>query len=370
MVRSPSRDRRSRTRSRRRSRSRSRSRNEREGRSRSERESRYEDYRKRESRRGYDDYRERESKSRYEDYHERESRRGYEGYRESRRSVDRDRNRNYRSPSRERYDKSPVHRHQRSSSESSRHQSNSRHIIQTSRPKQHFLPPTTEELRERKEAALEHEKWLQSRQKAREQVQLDGDEKFFLWPRTPPRAAFDFGEIDLEALRAEAAQSRDKADGEEDAETVEATGEKDAESETAEFSDDEFGPSVSVRAAPAASKPRLQSFASKSNYGADMMPGEGAAMASFVASGERIPRRGEIGLTSEEISKLESTGYVMSGSRHRLMNAVRMRKENQVISAEEKRMLSQMAIEERLKREEEIVNSFKSMVEEKLKNRK
>jgi hypothetical protein len=114
----------------------------------------------------------------------------------------------------------------------------------------------------------------------------------------------------------------------------------------------------------------MQTFSSKSNYGVDMMPGEGAAMASVVASGERIPRRGEIGMTSDEISKLETTGYVMSGSRHRLMTAVRMRKENQVISAEEKRMLSQMAIEERLKREEEIVNSFKSMVDEKLKNRK
>lgn len=56
-----------------------------------------------------------------------------------------------------------------------------------------------------------------------------------------------------------------------------------------------------------------------------MRPGEGAAMAAFAADGQRIPRRGEIGLTSEEIDKYEQSGYVMSGSRHRRMNAVRMR---------------------------------------------
>lgn len=48
-------------------------------------------------------------------------------------------------------------------------------------------------------------------------------------------------------------------------------------------------------------------------------------MAAFAADGQRIPRRGEIGLTSEEIDKYEASGYVMSGSRHRRMNAVRMR---------------------------------------------
>lgn len=46
------------------------------------------------------------------------------------------------------------------------------------------------------------------------------------------------------------------------------------------------------------------------------MPGEGAAMAEYVKAGKRIPRRGEIGLTSEEIASFESSGYVMSGSRY------------------------------------------------------
>ena len=38
-------------------------------------------------------------------------------------------------------------------------------------------------------------------------------------------------------------------------------------------------------------------------------------MAAYVESGKRIPRRGEIGLTSEEICIFEDAGFVMSGSR-------------------------------------------------------
>ena len=59
-------------------------------------------------------------------------------------------------------------------------------------------------------------------------------------------------------------------------------------------------------------------------------------MAEYVKKGIRIPRRGEIGLTSNEIETFETAGYVMSGSRHRRMEAVRLRKENQVYSADEK----------------------------------
>ncbi|XP_045328532.1 NF-kappa-B-activating protein isoform X1 [Leopardus geoffroyi] len=51
------------------------------------------------------------------------------------------------------------------------------------------------------------------------------------------------------------------------------------------------------------------------NYGHALLPGEGAAMAEYVKAGKRIPRRGEIGLTSEEIASFECSGYVMSGSR-------------------------------------------------------
>jgi len=85
-------------------------------------------------------------------------------------------------------------------------------------------------------------------------------------------------------------------------------------------------------------------------------------MANYIKSGKRIPRRGEIGLTSNEIESFEKVGYVMSGSRHRLMNAVRMRKENQVISAEEKRALANFNYEQRSKKENEIIAGFREMV--------
>lgn len=54
--------------------------------------------------------------------------------------------------------------------------------------------------------------------------------------------------------------------------------------------------------------------------GKALLPGEGAAMAAYVAEGKRIPRRGEIGLTSDQIASFESVGYVMSGSRYVLIN--------------------------------------------------
>ena len=38
----------------------------------------------------------------------------------------------------------------------------------------------------------------------------------------------------------------------------------------------------------------------------------------------------QVGLTADQITKFEELGYVMSGSRHSRMNAVRIRKENQV----------------------------------------
>ncbi|MCO5581037.1 hypothetical protein L7F22_034912 [Adiantum nelumboides] len=98
-------------------------------------------------------------------------------------------------------------------------------------------------------------------------------------------------------------------------------------------------------------------------YGRALRPGEGTAMASYVQEGKRIPRRGEIGLDSERIEAFENVGYVMSGSRHQRMNAVRMRKENQIISAEEQRSILKMRAEEKAKKEQEIVEQFRDMVE-------
>lgn len=106
------------------------------------------------------------------------------------------------------------------------------------------------------------------------------------------------------------------------------------------------------------------------DFGGALLRGEGAAMAAYVAEGARIPRRGEIGLESEQIQKFEDAGYVMSGSRHRRMNAVRMRKENQVITAEEKRQLLKTQKEEQEKKETMVVSSFKELLEQRLQGEK
>ncbi|XP_076323932.1 uncharacterized protein LOC143232404 isoform X1 [Tachypleus tridentatus] len=108
---------------------------------------------------------------------------------------------------------------------------------------------------------------------------------------------------------------------------------------------------------------------SAKDYGKALLPGEGAAMAAYVAEGKRIPRRGEIGLTSEEIESFEQVGYVMSGSRHRRMEAVRLRKENQIYSADEKRALAMFNKEERQKRENKILSQFRDMIHVKLKHK-
>ena len=103
------------------------------------------------------------------------------------------------------------------------------------------------------------------------------------------------------------------------------------------------------------------------DYGSQLLPGEGAAMAEFVKAGKRIPRRGEIGLTSDQIEDYEASGFVMSGSRHRRMEAVRLRKENQVYSADERRALALLSKEERVKKETEVISSFREMVSTKNK---
>jgi len=115
------------------------------------------------------------------------------------------------------------------------------------------------------------------------------------------------------------------------------------------------------------SKLKLDSKNSKMDFGRALMPGEGAAMAKFVEEGKRIPRRGEIGLTTDEIVQFEDSGYVMSGSRHRRMEAVRLRKENQVYSADEKRALANFNHEARSKKEEQLMTQFRELVHSKQK---
>ena len=127
-------------------------------------------------------------------------------------------------------------------------------------------------------------------------------------------------------------------------------------------SDDEVGPQPVL--APSTTK-KLDERA----YGGALLRGEGSAMAAFLQDGTdvRIPRRGEIGLTSGEIDRFESVGYVMSGSRHRRMNAVRMRKENQVISAEEKRGILKLQQEEKQRREAILREEFQELLTDRLK---
>ena len=79
-------------------------------------------------------------------------------------------------------------------------------------------------------------------------------------------------------------------------------------------------------------------------------------MAAFAADGKRIPRRGEIGIDSSRIEEFEASGFVMSGNRHKKMNAVRLKKENQIISAEEKRAILNLQKEERMKKEGAIIS--------------
>ncbi|XP_038222965.1 NKAP family protein CG6066 [Zerene cesonia] len=127
---------------------------------------------------------------------------------------------------------------------------------------------------------------------------------------------------------------------------------KPSKSKTEELADEVIGPA-----------PRVGPALGHKDFGRALLPGEGAAMAAYVAEGKRIPRRGEIGLTSEEIASYESVGYVMSGSRHRRMEAVRIRKENQIYSADEKRALAAFSKEERSKRENAILAQFRDVLQ-------
>ncbi|KAF5961022.1 hypothetical protein HYC85_002231 [Camellia sinensis] len=106
--------------------------------------------------------------------------------------------------------------------------------------------------------------------------------------------------------------------------------------------------------------PRVEGHIS---YGGALRPGEGDAIAQYVQQGKCIPWRGEVGLLAEEIQKFESLGHVMSGSRHQRMNAIRIRKENQVYSAEDKRALAMFNYEEKAKREQKVMADLQRLVQ-------
>lgn len=60
---------------------------------------------------------------------------------------------------------------------------------------------------------------------------------------------------------------------------------------------------------------------------------------------------------------------ILYALRHRRMEAVRLRKENQIYSADEKRALASFNQEERRKRESKILSSFREMVYRKTKGK-
>ncbi|KAJ1990912.1 hypothetical protein GGI25_003373 [Coemansia spiralis] len=137
---------------------------------------------------------------------------------------------------------------------------------------------------------------------------------------------------------------------------VDAQEPKSVNGDTDGYSSEEVGPMPSSERIPALTE---------RSFGGALLPGEGSAMAAYVQSGERIPRRGEIGVDQNMIERLENSGYVMSGNRHRRMDAVRQRKESQIITAEEKRKMLLETQEERRKKESQIIAEFRDMLSKK-----
>lgn len=71
-------------------------------------------------------------------------------------------------------------------------------------------------------------------------------------------------------------------------------------------------------------------------------------------------------MSADEIERFEDLGYVMSGSRHARMNAVRMRKEGQVYTAEEKAAMALMNEQQRKEREQSLLTDLKKLVHKQL----
>merc|ERR1712142_1393195 len=126
-------------------------------------------------------------------------------------------------------------------------------------------------------------------------------------------------------------------------------------------------PSPSIKTEPIGPElpETLQEVYKVGDFGKGLLPGEGVAMAEYVANGQRIPRRGEIGMTNDDIDSFEKAGYIMSGNRHRRMEAVRLRKESQIYTAEEKRALDMYSRVERVNKESSVIAQFKELSKQK-----
>jgi len=88
--------------------------------------------------------------------------------------------------------------------------------------------------------------------------------------------------------------------------------------------------------------------------GTALFPGEWSALSAYREHGYLA--EGRQGLSFEQIHSYEDKGGVMCGSRHRWMEAVRLSKENQIYSAEKKRV--DYDFQERLKRENKVLHSL------------
>jgi len=128
-----------------------------------------------------------------------------------------------------------------------------------------------------------------------------------------------------------------------------------------ESSDDDFGP-MPLQGGMAEGGSALGGAGGR--YGGALRPGEGDKMAAFVQANKRVPRRGEVAYSGEQIVDFERQGYVMSGSRNQRMNAVRIRKENQVYSAEEKAALMRAQEERDREVREQSLASLAKLAEE------
>ncbi|OCB86918.1 DUF926-domain-containing protein [Sanghuangporus baumii] len=264
-----------------------------------------------------------------------------------------------RKEKRDREERKEKHRrkHRREKSYDDDSEDNRRHRRRRSRSYRRDEDSDDERRSRRSRSKSEKRQEEKSRHKSRHSSRAD----------TPPRSHVDEEEADWVEKPADSfvavAEHTGKSPHMDSVTNIEEKKEGAAGSES-ESDWEEVGPQ------PVYHAPTMSKKVDERQYGGALLRGEGSAMAAFLRDGDtdaRIPRRGEIGLTPDEIAAYESVGYVMSGSRHRRMNAVRMRKENQVISAEEKRGILKLQKEERERREAILRDEFRELVEEKLK---
>ncbi|KAJ2567972.1 hypothetical protein GGH12_000103 [Coemansia sp. RSA 1822] len=104
---------------------------------------------------------------------------------------------------------------------------------------------------------------------------------------------------------------------------------------------------------------------SENGLGSVDRSGEGMLSSGFMQSGDRIPRRGEIGMDLNKIEQWENAGYVMSGNRRSRVNDTHVHREGQVITADEKRQMLLQNQEERQKKESQIISEFRDMLSKK-----